>query len=92
MTGPETRRTARSAAAAGLNPFSTWRSTASTTIASSTTSPIASATANMVRMIMENPGTLTAANVPISATGMSDARALARTTGTTGSAAAHRRR
>ena len=60
----------------------------STTIASSTTRPMASTIANMVRMLIVNPRALNAPNVPISATGtaaigMSEARALPRKMNTT---------
>jgi len=66
-----------------------WRSTASTTtIASSTTSPIARISANIVRMLIVKPSAPNAANVPMSDTGIasmgiSDARAVPRKTNTT---------
>ncbi len=41
-----------------------------TTIASSTTSPVASVMPNSVSVLIENPSSLTNANVPISDTGM----------------------
>ena len=41
-----------------------------TTMASSTTSPVASVIPNRVRVLMENPSSLTKAKVPISETGM----------------------
>ena len=51
--------------------FLMWRSMFSmTTIASSTTSPVASVMPNSVRVLIEKPSSLTKANVPISDTGM----------------------
>ena len=61
---------ARAVASTGFIPSSMWRCTASTTtIASSTTLPIASTNPNMLVMLMENPSSGNTANVPITATG-----------------------
>src|SRR4029077_13008149 len=55
-TGPDTSSIARSVASRGASPFSMWCSTASTTtIASSTTSPIASTSPNNDSVLIENP-------------------------------------
>ena len=58
------------AAARGPMPAARWRTMfSSTTIASSTTMPVASTSASSVRMLMENPTMYIAASVPINATG-----------------------
>ena len=58
MTGPETSSIAFTAASRGDEPSSMWRSTHSTTtIASSTTSPIARTSPNSERVLTENPKT-----------------------------------
>ena len=71
-TAPKTSRMASMAARWALF-FSSrmWRSMFSiTTIASSTTMPVASTIPNSVSVLIENPNSLTNANVPISETGM----------------------
>ncbi len=89
ITGPETCRIASSVASRGARPFSMWCSTASTTtMASSTTMPIASTRPNSVRLLSENPTTAMTANVPTTATGtatsgMSADRQFCRNTRTT---------
>src|SRR5205823_1118309 len=56
ITGPEISSIARNAASFGARPSSMWRSTASTTtIASSTTSPIASTSPNSESVLMLKP-------------------------------------
>ncbi len=56
ITGPEISSIALSAASFGDMPSSMWRSTASTTtIASSTTSPIASTSPNSDKVLIEKP-------------------------------------
>ena len=70
ITGPEISSIALNAAALGAMPSSMWRSTASTTtIASSTTSPIASTNPNNDSVLIENPNAGKKTNVPISETG-----------------------
>src|SRR5262249_41589053 len=87
---------ARLAASTGDNPSAIFRSTFSTTtMASSTTMPIASTKPNNERLLMENPNASIAANVPTSdtgtaASGMIEARQVCRkiiTTITTNSTA-----
>ena len=69
-TGPATSSMALMAASLGFKPSSIWRSVASTTtIASSTTSPMASTKPNSERVFKENPKIGKKANVPIRATG-----------------------
>ena len=61
---------ARMVASRGGMPSSMWRCTASTTtMASSTTMPMASTSPNMLVMLMENPSSGNSANVPTTATG-----------------------
>ena len=70
MTGPDTSSIALSVASRGASPCSMWCSTASTTtIASSTTSPIASTSPNSDSVLIENPSSGNTANVPTSDTG-----------------------
>jgi hypothetical protein len=70
MTGPETSSIAFSDASRGDRPSSMWRSTHSTTtIASSTTSPIARISPNSERVLTENPKTGKRMNAPMSDTG-----------------------
>src|SRR5690606_33695986 len=80
----------------GGAPSSMWRSTFSTTtIASSTTMPIASTSPNRVRVLIENPSRYSTANVPTidtgtASSGMIEARQVCRnntTTSTTSSTA-----
>ena len=69
-TGPETWLMALSVASRGSSPFSMWCSTASTTtIASSTTMPIASTRPKSVRLLRLKPITFITAKVPMMATG-----------------------
>ncbi len=69
-TGPETSFIAWSVAARGAIPSSMWCSTASTTtIASSTTRPIASTRPNSDSALIEKPSSGKSAKVPISDTG-----------------------
>ncbi len=69
-TGPETWPMAFSVASRGNSPFSMWCSTASTTtIASSTTMPIASTRPKSVRLLRLKPITFITAKVPMMATG-----------------------
>ena len=69
-TGPETSSIALSVASRGAMPRSMWCSTASTTtMASSTTSPIASTRPNSVSVFSEKPSAGKTMNVPISDTG-----------------------
>ena len=69
-TGPETSFIACRVASRGDIPCSMWCSTASTTtIASSTTNPIASTSPNNDRVLMEKPSNGKIANVPINDTG-----------------------
>src|ERR1051326_4218915 len=61
----------RAASWASCKPSLMWRSTFSmTTIASSTTRPVASVIPNSVSVLMEKPSNFTKAKVPISETGM----------------------
>ena len=71
-TAPATSFIATLAALCGSEmPSVMWRSTFSiTTMASSTTSPVASVMPNNVRVLMEKPSSLTKINVPMSETGM----------------------
>ena len=70
MTGPETSSMALNAASCGDMPCSIWCSTASTTtIASSTTRPIANTSPKSERVLMEKPKNGNTTNVPISETG-----------------------
>jgi hypothetical protein len=69
-TGAETSDIACSAASRGASPLSIWCSTASTTtIASSTTRPIARTSPNIESALIEKPRIGKKANVPISETG-----------------------
>ncbi len=89
MTAGVTSVIARYVASRGLRPRSIQRSTFSTTtIASSTTMPIASTIPNSDKLFSENPNSFMNANVPMSDTGIassgtSDARQLWRNTSTT---------
>ena len=70
ITGPETSFIAWNVASRGLIPSSMWCSTASTTtIASSTTSPIASTRPNSDSVLIEKPRSGKTAKVPINETG-----------------------
>ena len=88
MHGPITSPMDAIAASRGLWPMSIWRWVFSTTtIESSTTTPIASTNPNSVRVLTENPSIPITANVPTSETGMqmvgiSDARQSCRKTKT----------
>ena len=69
-TGPDTSSIAWTVASRGLMPRSILCCTASTTtIASSTTMPIASTSPNMLVMLMEKPRSGNSANVPMMDTG-----------------------
>src|SRR5208283_1658023 len=72
MTAPVTSRMASDEALTGFNsPSCRWRSMFSmTTMASSTTRPVASVMPNRVSVLMEKPSSLTKAKVPMSETGM----------------------
>ncbi len=71
MIGPVTSRIAATAAAIGDSPCSSCRSTFSTTtMASSTTSPIASTMPSMLTVLREKPRASITASVAISETGM----------------------
>src|ERR1700742_2505772 len=72
MTAPATSFIATEAALCGsVMPSTMCRSTFSmTTIASSTTSPVASVIPNSVSVLIENPNSLTKMKVPISETGI----------------------
>ena len=89
MIGPVTSDMAFFAAWSGGKPVSSWRSTFSTTtIASSTTRPIASTMPSRLSMLSEKPRTSITASVAISETGiaivgMIVARQLCRKTKTT---------
>ena len=92
MTGPATSRIAAFVASrAFMRWWSIFSVTASTTtIASSTTRPMASTIANKVSVLIENPSPTKAENVPISETGtasigISVARQLSRKMKTTSS-------
>src|SRR6266536_3418857 len=70
ITGPDTSSIALKVASRGLMPSSMWCSTASTTtIASSTTNPIASTSAKSDSVLIEKPSNGKTANVPINDTG-----------------------
>ncbi len=70
MTGPETCSIALMVASRGARPCSMWCSTASTTtIASSTTMPMASTRPNKVSVLRLKPMAIMAAKVPMMATG-----------------------
>ncbi len=70
MTGPETSSIALSVASLGDMPCSMWCSTASTTtMASSTTRPMASTSPNSDRVLMEKPNSGKSTKVPTSDTG-----------------------
>ena len=70
MTGPDTSSIALSAASLGAIPCSMWCSTASTTtMASSTTRPMARTSPNSERVLMEKPKSGKRAKVPTSDTG-----------------------
>ena len=89
MIGPETSDIARCAASRGGWPDSMLRSTFSTTtIASSTTMPIASTSPNSVSVLIENPSIHSTAKVPTMDTGtaisgMIEARQVCRNSTTT---------
>src|SRR5580698_1333136 len=89
ITGPCTCFIAASVASRGGRPSSMWCSTASTTtIASSTTRPIASTSPNSDSVLTENPNNGNSAKAPTSETGtvssgISVARQLCRNTDTT---------
>ena len=69
-TGAVTSFIAARVASLGVSPSSMWRSTASTTtIASSTTRPMASTSPNKDSVLMEKPRNGKRTNVPISDTG-----------------------
>src|SRR3954466_14331431 len=84
MIGPVTSVIARRVASCGSNPSAIFRSTFSTTtIASSTTMPIASTNPNNESALIENPNACITANVPTNdtgtaASGMIDARQVCR--------------
>ena len=88
-TAPPTSSIARRAASTGARPSESARSTFSTTtIASSTTIPIASTRPKSERMLSEKPSAAIAANVPTSETGIATsgitlARQFCRKTSTT---------
>ena len=71
ITAPDTSRIASSAASnGGMSSSRIRRSTfSSTTMASSTTMPMASTSANSVRVLIENPASHRPAKAPISDTG-----------------------
>ena len=71
-TAPATSFMATEAALCGsVMPSAMWRSTFSmTTMASSTTNPVAKVIPNKVSVLMEKPSALTKMNVPTSDTGM----------------------
>ena len=70
ITGAETSLIACNVAGLGAIPFSMWCSTDSTTtIASSTTMPIASTSPKSVRLLSEKPNAAMTAKVPMMATG-----------------------
>ena len=89
ITGPVTSSIALRAASRGASPCSSQRSTFSTTtIASSTTMPMASTSPNSDRLLSEKPSAAMTANVPTMATGtaisgISAARQFCRKTSTT---------
>ncbi len=70
MMGPDTSRIARYVASRGVSPASMLRSTFSTTtMASSTTMPIASTSPNRLSALIEKPRMCSTAKVPITDTG-----------------------
>src|SRR5262249_61512400 len=70
MTGPVTSSIARAAAWRGASPFASQRSTFSTTtIASSTTMPMANTSPNSDKLFRLKPKAAMAAKVPTTATG-----------------------
>src|SRR5208282_1681076 len=71
-TAPATSFIATDAALCGsVMPSTMWRSTFSiTTMASSTTNPVASVIPNSVSVLIENPKSFTKINVPINETGI----------------------
>ncbi len=70
MTGPDTSSMALTEASCGDSPSSIWRSTASTTtMASSTTKPMARIMPNKDSVLMEKPSIGKTMNVPINETG-----------------------
>src|ERR1700751_2218961 len=70
ITGPESSSIAFRAASLGFRPSSMWRCTPSTTtIASSTTRPIASTSPNIERVLMEKPKSGNRMKVPTRETG-----------------------
>ncbi len=89
MIGPLTSRMARYVASLLSKPSSILRSTFSTTtMASSTTMPMASTSPNKVSVLIEKPNSNSSANVPMidtgtAASGMIDARQVCRKTITT---------
>ena len=94
MMGPETSCIAFTVAACGLRPPSMLRSTFSTTtMASSTTMPMASTRPNSVSVLMEYPSSNRNAKVPTmdtgtASSGMMDARQVCRNTITTSTTSA----
>ena len=86
MTAKKTSRTPSTAAARGPRPaLRLVTMFSSTTMASSTTSPVASTSASRVRMLIDNPASQIPPTAPISATGRvmagtSVARTLSRNT------------
>ena len=94
MIGPVTSAIAVFAAARGGSPASSWRSTFSTTtIASSTTRPMASTMPSRLSMLSEKPKTCITASVAMSETGiaiigMIVVRQLCRKTNTTNTTSA----
>ncbi len=71
MIGPMTSVIALRAAASGRNPASSWRSTFSTTtMASSTTRPMANTMPSMLSVLSEKPISCMTTNVAISDTGI----------------------
>ena len=89
IRAPPTSSMVLCAAVRGSSPSSRWRSTFSTTtMASSTTMPMASTRPNSDRLFRLNPATFISARVPISETGIATrgmiaARQLCRKTSTT---------
>ena len=94
MIGPLTSSIARYAASRGLKPRSILRSTFSTTtIASSTTMPMASTSPNSDRLLIENPNASIRPNVPTieigtASSGMIEARQVCRNSTTTSTTSA----
>ena len=89
MIGPETSCIALTLASCGLRPAAMLRSTFSTTtMASSTTMPMASTSPNSVSVLIEKPSISSTANVPTmdtgtASSGISDARQVCKNTTTT---------